>query len=136
MRFQKILEHVDHCIGQFDFTRFCVGNDVKQGGIILPMFFNIYMDDLSMHLNSSGIGGYLKTAFINLYVIMTICALSVCHLVGCNNYYIFAIRMPGNINCYIMDFSYKRGNEMRFTRFNVVSPLHCLIWINLLFNTI
>ena len=29
--------------------------------------------------------------------------------------------------------SYKRGNEMRFTRFNVVSPLHCLIWINLLF---
>ena len=29
--------------------------------------------------------------------------------------------------------SYKQGNEMRFTRFNVVSPLHCFIWINLLF---
>ena len=38
---------------------------VKQGGIISPILFNIYMDDLSMHLNSCGIGGYLGTAFIN-----------------------------------------------------------------------
>ena len=47
---------------------FFVGNGVKQGGIIFPILFNIYMDDLSMHLNSSGIGGgggYLGTAFIN-----------------------------------------------------------------------
>ena len=44
---------------------FFVGNGVKQGGIISPILFNIYMDDLSMHLNSSGIGGYLGTAFIN-----------------------------------------------------------------------
>ena len=35
---------------------FLVGNGVKQGGIISPILFNIYMDDLSMHLNSSGIG--------------------------------------------------------------------------------
>ena len=44
---------------------FLVGNGVKQGGIISPILFNIYMDDLSMHLNSSGIGGYLGTALIN-----------------------------------------------------------------------
>ena len=44
---------------------FFVGNGVKQEGIISPILFNIYMDDLSMHLNSSGIGGYLGTAFIN-----------------------------------------------------------------------
>ena len=44
---------------------FFVNNGVKQGGIISPILFNIYMDDLSMHLNSSGIGGYLGTAFIN-----------------------------------------------------------------------
>ena len=44
---------------------FLVGNGVKQGGNISPILFNIYMDDLSMHLNSSGIGGYLGTAFIN-----------------------------------------------------------------------
>ena len=49
---------------QLDFTRF-VGNGVKQGGIISPILFNIYMGDLSMHLNSSGIGGYLGTAFIH-----------------------------------------------------------------------
>ena len=42
-----------------------VGNGVKQGGIISLVLFNIYMDDLSMHINSSGIGGYLRTAFIN-----------------------------------------------------------------------
>ena len=42
-----------------------VGNGVKQGGIISSILFNIYMDDLNMHLNSSGIGGYLRTAFIN-----------------------------------------------------------------------
>ena len=56
-------------MGQLDFTRvFFVGNGVKQGGIISPILLNIlliYMDDLSMHLNSSGIGGYLGTAFIN-----------------------------------------------------------------------
>ena len=44
---------------------FFVSNSVNQGGIISPILFNIYMDDLSMHLNSSGIGGYLRTAFIN-----------------------------------------------------------------------
>ena len=44
---------------------FLVGNGVKQGGIISPILLNIYMDELSMHLNSSGIGGYIRTAFIN-----------------------------------------------------------------------
>ena len=38
-----------------------LGNGFKQGGIISPILFNIYMDDL----NSSGIGGYLGTEFIN-----------------------------------------------------------------------
>ena len=36
-------------------TSFCVTNGVKQGGIISPMFFNLYMDDLSLMLNCSGI---------------------------------------------------------------------------------
>ena len=44
---------------------FFVGNGVKLGVIIFPILFNTYMDDLSIHLNSSGIGGYLGTACIN-----------------------------------------------------------------------
>ena len=29
------------------------------------MLFNLYMDDLSLKLNCSGIGGYIGTSFIN-----------------------------------------------------------------------
>ena len=52
-------------MGQLNFTRFLVSNGVKQSRIIFLILFNIYMNDLSMHLNSSCIGGYLGTAFIN-----------------------------------------------------------------------
>ena len=44
-------------------TQFTVANGVKQGGVISPILFNVYMDDLSTALNSSGIGGYLEQAF-------------------------------------------------------------------------
>ena len=46
-------------------THFTLANGVKQGGIISPILFNMYMDDLSETLNSSGIGGYLGAAFLN-----------------------------------------------------------------------
>ena len=52
-----------------------------------------------MHLNSSGIGGYLGTAFINhLCYADDNCVSSVCHLAGCSNSYIFAMNMQRNIN--------------------------------------
>ena len=38
-------------------TQFTVANGVKQGGVISPILLNVYMDDLSTALNSSGIGG-------------------------------------------------------------------------------
>ena len=44
-------------------TQFTIVNGVKQGGIILPILFSIYIDDLSITLSSSGIGGYLGDAF-------------------------------------------------------------------------
>ena len=44
---------------------FCVTNGVKHGCIISPMLFSLYMDDLDLTLNCSGIGGQLRTSFIN-----------------------------------------------------------------------
>ena len=38
-------------------TSFCVSNGVKQGGIISPVLFNVYMDDISCVLNHSNIEG-------------------------------------------------------------------------------
>ena len=38
-------------------SSFHVSNGVKQGGILSPMLFNVYMDQLSIRLNRSGIGG-------------------------------------------------------------------------------
>ena len=46
-------------------THFTVANGVKQGGVISTILFNIYMDKLSVALNSSGIGGYLEKVFLN-----------------------------------------------------------------------
>ena len=51
--------------GNTSSTDFCVTNGVKEGGIILPMLFNLYMDDLSVKLNCSVIGGDIGTSFIN-----------------------------------------------------------------------
>ena len=45
------------------FTHFTVDNGVKQGGVTSPILFNIDMDELSIALNSSSIGGYLGTVF-------------------------------------------------------------------------
>ena len=73
---------------------FLVGNGVKQGEIISLVLFNVYINDLFMHLNSSGIDGYLGTT----YIMQIICVLSVCHLAGCSNSYIFAMNMQRNIN--------------------------------------
>ena len=45
-------------------TQFTVANGVKQGGIIFPILVNMYIDDLSIALNNSGIEGYLGDAFL------------------------------------------------------------------------
>ena len=46
-------------------TKFRVKNEVKQGGILSPAFFNVYMSNLSVSLNHSGIGGSLGGNLIN-----------------------------------------------------------------------
>ena len=47
--------------------KFLVSNAVKQGGILSPMLFNIYMNDLSIHilLNNSNIGGKIGGILVN-----------------------------------------------------------------------
>ena len=42
-----------------------VTNEVKLRGIISPVLFNVYMDDLSISLNNSGIGGHIGEKAIN-----------------------------------------------------------------------
>ena len=44
-------------------SSFCVYNGVKQGGILSPTLFNVYMDSLSTSLNSTNIGGILVANF-------------------------------------------------------------------------
>ena len=59
--------YVNHSLGHRSSIDhfFTVDNGIKQGGIISPILFNMYMDDLSITLNNSGIGGYLGDAFLN-----------------------------------------------------------------------
>ena len=57
-------------------NKFYVTNGVKQGGILSPPLFNVYMNNLSVTLNQSGIGGSLGDNLLHLV-----------HL-GCNIFWI------------------------------------------------
>ncbi len=46
-------------------TFFCVTNGVRQGGILSPYLFVVYVDGLSDLLNVSGIGCYVNNTCIN-----------------------------------------------------------------------
>ena len=45
--------------------KFSVSNGVRQGGILSPQFFNIYMDDLSVKLNKLNVGCIINMTVIN-----------------------------------------------------------------------
>ena len=51
--------------GETTSTQFTVANGVKQGGIIYPVIFIVYMDDSSIVLNISDFEWYLGGVFLN-----------------------------------------------------------------------
>ena len=61
-------------------THFTTANGVKQGGVISSISFNIYMDKISVALNSSGIEEYVGNVFfIIIFVMLMIYVLLVYH---------------------------------------------------------
>ena len=44
---------------------FNVSNGIKQGGLLSPYLFNLYVDDLSCRLNDSGVGCMAGITFVN-----------------------------------------------------------------------
>ena len=55
------------CISMgFNFSgKFHVTNGVRQGGVLSPLLFNVYVNELSECLNKSGIGGFMNVTIIN-----------------------------------------------------------------------
>ena len=49
-------------------TPFTVGNGVRQGGLLSPAFFNLYMDDLSVQLNKCRTGCMIGNTLVNHFM--------------------------------------------------------------------
>ena len=51
--------------GLFFSGKFHVTNGVRQGGVLSPLLFNVYVNELSECLNKSGIEGSMNSTTIN-----------------------------------------------------------------------
>jgi len=46
----------------------CVRSVIRQGGILSPVFFNIYVDSIISSLRTSGLGRHFKVVYIGCIV--------------------------------------------------------------------
>jgi hypothetical protein len=53
--------------GGADSTKFAIRNGVRQGGILSPLFFNIYTNNLLTNLSSSNMGCYFAGIFMGAF---------------------------------------------------------------------
>ena len=63
---QNMCVRWDHIYSDY----FGVSNGVRQGGILSPLLFNLYMDDLSDRLNKLKIGCCINGIVVNHIIIM------------------------------------------------------------------
>jgi len=54
--------------GQCLSVPFTCSNGVRQGGILSPLFFNVYVDELSMHLNNLKTGCNINNIYLNHFM--------------------------------------------------------------------
>ena len=67
-------------------SKFQVTNGVQQGGVLSPLLFNVYVNELSELLNKSGIGGNMGLQLlITCYMPMIYVLFLYLHR-DCNNY--------------------------------------------------
>ena len=61
---------------------FTITNGVRQGGILSPKLFSVYMDDLSKMLNNSGMGCYVDNVCVNhVFYADDLCLTALCAIV-------------------------------------------------------
>ena len=56
-------------------SEFSVSNGVRQGAVASPLYFNVYLDDLFVHMKDSGLGCHIDNYFYGLFGYADDCAL-------------------------------------------------------------
>ena len=78
--------------GRCYFLLFLVTNDVRQGSILSPYFFAVYIDDLLKELNKIKVGCFVGKSLVNHYLLM-ICAVFAIAFMVFNVSLMYATRM-------------------------------------------
>ena len=87
--------------------KFCVTNGVKQGGILSPLLFNIYMDGLSFALNEKAIGCFIKNIKFN-------------HLMYADDIILFSPSVKGLQNLINVCYEYGASHGITFNKAKTV----------------